>query len=219
MFPKCSQKKTKNLHNKKFGTISRNFRLFSRIRLKIGIMSNLERFWLRIWSSKSSLRISPPLWEILNEILIWIKKRFFFSFSIMINHEKQVLKNVREILKFSDNRPEPPGLDLTRTEKRCSLKKMQSEKDAFWKRCSRKRMQFRIKNANAFKPFKRAARSKRIIFLDHAPFYGNYEKKQTKKVVSSFVLVSLNLLHLSLNILNPFCLINNLFKFNLFCFI
>ena len=64
---------------------------------------------------------------------------------------------------------------------------------------------------------KSAARSKRIIFLDHAPFYGNYKKKTEN--ISSFVGVSLNLLHLSLNILNLFCLINNLFKFNLFCFI
>ena len=152
------------------------------------------------------------------------QKKIFFSFSIMINHEKQVLKNVREILKFSDNRPEPPGLDLARTEK-----KVQSEKDAFWKRCILKRMDSEkdavgkgcslgLKMQMHSSHSKWAVRSKRIIFLDHAPFYGNYEKTN-KKIVSSFVTESLNLLHVSLNILNLFCLINNLFKFNLFCFI
>ena len=103
------------------------------------------------------------------------QKKIFFSFSIMINHEKQVLKNVREIFKFSDNRPEPPGLDLARTEKRCSLKRMHSEKNAVWKGCNLGlKMQMHSSHS------KRAARSKRIIFLDHAPFYGNYEKTNKK---------------------------------------
>ena len=109
------------------------------------------------------------------------QKKIFFSFSIMINHEKQVLKNVREIFKFSDNRPEPPGLDLARTEKkmqsekRCSLKRMHFEKDAVWKGCSLElKMQMHSSHS------KWAVRSKRIIFLDHAPFYGNYEKTNKK---------------------------------------
>ena len=75
-------------------------------------------------------------------------KIFFKSFSIMINHEKQVLKNVRSIFKLSDNRPEPPGLDLALSEKRCSLKKCRLKRmhfdDGF-------KMQMHSNSVNAFK--------------------------------------------------------------------
>ena len=153
----------------------------------------------------------------LNEILIWIKKRFFWnlfqSWFIMRNRFSKMSE------KLSDNRPEPPGLDNHHASH------ISFKKDAVWKWCSLK-LDLKCKcipiHSKAFKIIqnhsKLAARSKRIIFLDHAPFYGNY-KKQKKTFFHLLADTSLNLLHVSLNNFNLFCQIKILFELNYFCFI
>ena len=99
---------------------------------------------------------------------------------------------------------------------------MHSENDAVWNDA----VWSQIKNANASKSirihsgeFKISGEIKGNYFSRSCSILWKLQKNKIIIFVSSFAVASLNLMHVSLNIWNRFCLINNLFKFNLFCFI
>ena len=110
----------------------------------------------------------------LNEILIWIKKRFFWnlfqSWFIMRNRFSKMSE------KLSDNRPEPPGLD-----------NHHASYISFKKWCSLKMMQFEVgfKMQMHLKPFKISGKIKKNYFSRSCSILWKLQKTK-KNIFSSF---------------------------------